>query len=441
VKGSTRVLVTGGAGFIGSHLVDHLLDEGYEVAIYDNLEPQVHGPERKLPIWTKVQKNKLKGFFLSDIRDQSDLSEALHDFRPHVVVHLAARVGVGQAETAPVEYVDCNTLGTTRLFEAILDHNNDVRPEDACYRVVVAGSMSAYGEGMYACAEHGLVRAERFPDRLLEGHWGASCTIHDCQMPHGPDGEGLRPMPIQEFFSLRPKGIYAATKAQQEDLALLFAKNRGISVAVPRFFNVLGPRQSLNNPYTGVAAIFAARAIKGLPLRVYEDGWQARDFIAVSDVVAALRVLIGSWQLSSAKRFWASPTSQGSFNISTGIPTTILELAEMINARLNGGGIEVTKTYRTGDIRCCIGDPRKMMDLGWQPKVQLEEIVAQVCAQAAKESITAELDIAHKELEASGLLFATKAPAEGQKPSADGSVSSENANDERPSSEPGTVWE
>lgn len=414
MSGSVRVLITGGAGFIGSHTADLLLEEGFKVGVYDALISQVH-PGGDWPSWTKAQTGAQ--LFRGCVLDRQRLHEVLTEFRPQAIIHLAAEVGVGQAETDMARYVRTNVLGTTVLLEEILRANDSVTDDrDGIRRLIVAGSMSAYGEGMYACPSHGPVRTKpRTGDRMAEGKWDPICPFDDARMKDErcPTPEDLKPIPIAEWASLRPAGIYAETKRAQEDLSLLFGQARGVSVAVTRLFNVMGSRQALSNPYTGVGAIFASRALAGLAPRVYEDGQQFRDFIHVQDVAHALMCLLGTWQLKQAVRCWANPNFQGVFNVGTGKPTTILELATLISERLGGPAPEVTGLYRTGDIRGCIADTQRLREAtGWAPRVPLKAAVEELCAAAkrdfAKVPEGTDLEAAHRELEHAGLLMKTQ---------------------------------
>lgn len=422
--GVVRVLVTGGAGFVGSHLVDALLKEGHKVAVYDSLVEQVHGdlgnpsvapgrnglPEEgaelsavKWPAWCEdppwEDVHKCRG----DVRDRELLLCMLRNFRPDVVVHLAAEVGVGQAERAIERYVDANVRGTAVLLEAILAANAAVTDKRGIKRLVVAGSMSSYGEGLWFCAEHGPIRQQRRDADVVDSAWIPLC-------PHDGCKTGLEPTLTPEWASLRPAGVYAATKRDQEEYALLVGRSTGLSVAVPRFFNLYGPRQSLTNPYTGACAIFAARCMAGLAPRVYEDGGQVRDFLHVSDAASALLALVGPSEIRSASREWASSTFTGVFNVGSGVGTTVLAVAklacEVIAPHLQP---EVTGTFRIGDTRACVAEPKRMIEgLGWQPRVEaragLSELFRGWADAGAPGASAALLDAAHLEAVASGVI-------------------------------------
>lgn len=405
-ENTVRVLVTGGYGFIGSHLVDLLVQQGYTVAVLDNLDPQVH-PGLCRPDYAHPE--EVVPFYYDQVQRISSHHACFADFKPHAIVHLAAKVGVGQAERAISEYVDANVFGTTRLIEAILAHNEHMKqPEDGIGRLIVAGSMSAYGEGMWSCPTHGTVRPVRLVEDLAVGRWEPRCPYHGC-------AEALSPEPIAEWASLRPGGVYAATKRDQEDYSLLVAGTTGLSTAVCRFFNVIGERQALSNPYTGVAAIFAARCLAGLRPRVYEDGEQTRDFVHVRDVARALASLLGSPRWAAAAQRWADPKAQGPFNVSTGVGSPVAAVAELACEILAPElSPEITGDYRTADIRACVGDSTRLFEAtGWEPSVSAEEALRALFeglkglpAPAPAE----ELDRAHAELISQGLLVAPLPP-------------------------------
>jgi dTDP-L-rhamnose 4-epimerase len=402
-----RVLVTGGAGFIGSHVVDELIEQGCKVAVLDALIPQVH-PSGTWPSWMNPKVDRL---VQGDVRDAALLLGLLDEWRPNCIIHLAAEVGVGQAEVEIERFVDCNVRGTAVLLESILQSNQSIPADDhlgGIRRLIVAGSMSAYGEGQWACPKHGEVRVTRAGADLLDGKWTPRCCYPD--QDGNPCPEHLVPLPTVEWASLRPRGVYAATKRDQEELCLLVGGARSLSVAAARFFNVYGPRQSSTNPYTGVAVGFGMRARAGLRPRVYEDGGQLRDLVHVTDVAKAVWRLVGTWQLAGAIRLWQTPAYQGSFNIGTGTPSSVLGIAEMA-CRIVADGVvepEVTGEFRTGDIRACVADPRRVMELGWRPQITAEDGLARLYLQiAAGPEPTHDQDAAHRQVQQAGLVQAS----------------------------------
>lgn len=356
------VLVTGGAGFIGRHLVRELVAEGHVVGVLDSLVEQVHGPS---PTWPADLPGSVVRW-RSDVRDRRAVARVLRDLRPHVVVHLAAEVGVGQAEAEPARYLDANVVGTGVLLEAIAaqEHAGELPPVE---RLVVAGSMSSYGEGVWHCPVHGGPMRPIRRDADLHRGWDPLCPAHGVDTGRPCSGE-LEPRPTPEWASLQAQGVYAMSKRCQEDLALFHARNHGLSTAVTRFFNVWGPGQAPGNPYTGVVVGFGARARNGVAPVVFEDGRQARDFVHVADVAAALRLLVGSPAVRIARRAWAAHTHQGVFNVGTGVATQVLEVADLACEVLAPHlAPELPGIGRRGDVRLCVADPSRLLDLGWRP--------------------------------------------------------------------------
>lgn len=333
------VLITGGAGFIGSHLADELLTAGYRVRALDSLDAQVHGPECRRPDYLDPRVELRVG----DVRDPAAVAEALQGVS--AVFHFAARVGVGQSMYEMASYMDTNVRGTAVLLEQIR--------QSAVERLVVASSMSIYGEGLYRTAHGRRVETQRSLTRLRQGEWEAI----------GPEGEALEPIPTPE--SKRPSlaSVYALSKMDQERLCLLFGKAYDIPAVALRFFNAYGERQALSNPYTGVLAIFGSRLLNARPPLLFEDGRQRRDFVHVRDVARACRLAL------------ETPAATGQcFNVGSGQSISVLELAEAI-ARAMDRDIapEVTGEYRTGDIRHCFADISRAREiLGFTPQIPLE---------------------------------------------------------------------
>lgn len=337
------VLVTGGAGFVGSHLVDALLARGDRVRILDNLDPQVHGPERKKPAWLAGDAE----FVLGDMRDPDAVARSLRGV--DVVYHLAAAVGVGQSMYQIADYTATNTLGTAYLLQALVDQKKELE------RLVVASSMSIYGEGRYARADGREPRVNR---RSVEQLYQHDWELRDA------DGVPLAPMPTDEEKVLDPTSIYALNKADQERMVLQVGAAYGIPSVALRFFNIFGPRQALSNPYTGVVAIFSARLLNGNAPLIFEDGEQSRDFVSVHDIVRAL-LLSGE----------AEGAVGGAFNIGSGRAVSVREVASTL-ARVLGVEVEpeITGRYRVGDIRHCFADiSRARAAFGYAPTVSLEE--------------------------------------------------------------------
>jgi dTDP-L-rhamnose 4-epimerase len=352
---SRRVLVTGGAGFVGTHLVDRLLERGDEVRVLDNLDPQVHEGGRP-PTWLAAEAELVVG----DVRDRDLLARSLAD--SEVIYHLAAAVGVGQSMYRIAEYMETNTQATAGLMQTLVDERCEVE------RLVVASSMSIYGEGRYRSADGRQPgRVRRTAEQLKAHEWE----------PRSADGSLLEPLPTDEDKPLDPTSVYALSKADQEALVLQVGAAYDIPAVALRFFNIFGPRQALSNPYTGVMAIFSARLMNERPPLIFEDGEQRRDFVSVHDVVDAL--------LLAADR----PSAIGhAINVGSGSALTIRQVAATL-ARVLGREIEpeITGKYRVGDIRHCFADIGRAEDLlGYQPRVGiaegLDELVGWLAAQA-----------------------------------------------------------
>lgn len=345
-----RALVTGGAGFVGSHLVDALLARGDTVRIFDNLDPQVHGPERRVPAWVPADAELVRG----DVRDLDAVRRALDGV--DLVYHLAAAVGVGQSMYQVADYTAVNTLGTANLLQALVDHRGSVE------RVVVASSMSIYGEGRYTRPDGCEPRVSaRSLEQLKRHEWELADV----------DGTELTPVPTDEQKPLDSTSIYALTKADQEKMVLMIGGAYGIPSVALRFFNIYGPRQALSNPYTGVAAIFSSRLLNGQPPLIFEDGEQRRDFVSVHDIVQAL--LLAAREDAAVGK---------AFNVGSGRAVSVREVAGTL-ARVLGSEIEpvINGKYRVGDIRNCYADISLAREvLGYEPRVTfergMEELVA-----------------------------------------------------------------
>jgi len=356
-----RVLITGGAGFIGSHLVDELVAAGYEVTVIDSLEPQVHGPNRTPPPYLNPKARTV----WADLATEPDVLDRL---LPEVdaVVHLAALVGVGQSMYEVARYVRTNTLGTATLLEKL------IRQRDRIRKLVVASSMAVYGEGAYVCPNCGPV----YPPGRTE----AQLAARDWEIRCPACAAVLEPRPTPEDKPLRPESVYAVTKRDQEELALTVGRAYRIPTVALRFFNVYGPRQALSNPYTGVAAIFSARLLNGRAPVVYEDGRQTRDFVHVRDVVRACRLALER-----------DGADYEAVNVGTGRPISVLEVASTLAWALGRPlKAEITGRYRAGDIRHCYADiTRARRLLGYEPEVTFEagmaELAAWVTTQAAQD--------------------------------------------------------
>lgn len=368
-----NVLVLGGAGFIGSFLVDGLVAQGHRVRVYDSLVPQVHHGLRDAGAWPDYA-NPAAEYVAGDIRDREALRQALQGV--DVVFHEAAAVGVGQSMYDIEAYVDANTRGTAVLLDILA---NDSAVRDHVRKLVVASSMSIYGEGAYWCPVHGEVHPRgRWRDQLAARDWELYCPVPMA----APDGtrngqaqgavchERLRPVPTHEDKPLYCTSIYAITKKDQEEMCLVTGQAYGLPVVALRYFNVYGPRQALSNPYTGIGAIFSSRLLNGRPPVIFEDGGQRRDFVHVSDIVQANLLVMNHPEVDG-----------GVFNVGTGRGLTILEVAQILARHLNQPqSPDVTQKFRVGDIRHCYADIRRLQALGYSPRVAFEDGVAELVA-------------------------------------------------------------
>ncbi|HTG61076.1 MAG TPA: NAD-dependent epimerase/dehydratase family protein [Terriglobia bacterium] len=344
-----RVVVIGGAGFIGSHLVDALVERGHQVRIVDSLDPQVH-PTGLPPSFL----NPAAEFVHQDILDIDGLARALED--ANAVYHLAGAVGVGDSMYRIRHYTEVNLEGSSNLLEILANSRHAVR------KVILASSVTVYGEGKYSCPRHGVAFPSlRLPEQVARREWELTCPERDggvpCALP-------LEPLPTDEGKPLAPQSIYAITKRAQEELFLAVGRSYGIPATVLRYFNVVGPRQAISNPYTGVAKNFALEMAAGNAPVIYEDGRQTRDFIHVSDVNQANLLAL------------ANPEADGQiFNVGTGCPTTISELAHTLSTRLGRKiPLEPSGKYRIGDVRHCFADISKAQQLlGFAPRVLFPE--------------------------------------------------------------------
>ena len=350
-----KVLVTGGAGFIGSHVVERLIARGDEVVVLDSLDPQVHGKDAETPKNLEPLLNDPRLRFLKgNVCDRDTLDQALGESEG--VIHLAAAVGVGQSMYQPYQYVHTNGCGTALLLELLVG-----RRKHKVEKIVVASSMSLYGEGSYLCpaCDSSTPRA-RTEEQLIAGQWEVRCAHCD---------RAMEPRATSESKPAEIASIYAATKKHQEDLVLSFAQAYGIPAFALRFFNVYGPRQSLGNPYTGVAAIFLSRLLNRKPPMVFEDGLQSRDFIYVDDIAEAV-----------IRALDASHKGEHAINVGTGEPVTIAGVARAVGEAL-GVAIEPEHLgrYRAGDIRHCFADPTRAKELlGFEARWSFDDGVRQL---------------------------------------------------------------
>ena len=365
------VLITGGAGFIGSHLTDELLKRGYRVRIIDNLLPQVHGSVSVKPSYLNPEAE----FIRADICDSEALRKALKGVK--AVFHLPASVGVGQSMYQIKKYTQTNNIGTSVLLENLLHTSVE--------KLVVASSMSIYGEGLYKGSDGFIHNTTiRTVDQLRKAQWDLCCE----------DGTVMEPLPTPESKVPCLASIYALSKYDQERMCLLIGNAYNIPTVALRFFNVYGTRQALSNPYTGVLAIFASRYLNSRPPMIFEDGKQRRDFVHVYDVCTAC--------CCALERCIANL----SINIGSGIYYSISQVALELSKVLGKTDIEplISGKFRIGDIRHCFADITLAKNvLGYKPKITLEKGLIELAAWLENQIAHDKLDIANSELVARGL--------------------------------------
>ena len=368
-----NILVTGGAGFIGSHLVDALIERGHHVRILDSLVPQVHENGRPEHVHSNAE------FVVGDVCDTRVVNGALEGI--DAVFHEAAEVGVGQSMYEVDRYVRANDLGTAVLLENALKRAGKIR------KLIVASSMSIYGEGAYKCAGCGIVYPHlREEEQLLERRWEMECP--NCKRV-------VEPAATKEDKPLFPTSVYAITKQDQEQFCLVLGRAYSIPTVALRYFNVYGPRQALSNPYTGVCAIFSARLLNDQRPLIFEDGAQMRDFVHVSDIVQA--------------NLLALETDRADYlpvNIGTGVATSIREISDVLSEGL-GKNVEpeIVGKYRTGDIRHCFADiSRARSLLGYEPRVMLKDGIPELLSWVREQTPDDQVVKATAELESRQLV-------------------------------------
>lgn len=366
------VLITGGGGFIGSHVANELVHHGYRVRALDVLTSQVHGKDSRRPDYLHPEVECIEG----DVRDSTTVRRALDGVDG--VFHFAAAVGVGQSMYQIEHYTSVNNIGTAVLLEALIE-----RPVS---RLVVASSMSVYGEGLYRNAVGEFRRpGERPLEQLRRGAW----EILD------EAGEPLQPLPTPETKVPVPASVYALSKYDQERMCLITGRAYGIPTVALRFFNAYGPNQALSNPYTGVLAIFAARLLNGKPPMIFEDGLQQRDFVSVKDVARACRL---AYESPDAK--------DGVFNIGSGRSCNVREVADLMRKALNKQEIpaEVAGKFRQGDVRHCFADISISREVfGYEPLVGMEDGMTELAEWLEGQIATDQVEMASAELARRGL--------------------------------------
>lgn len=371
-----KVLITGGAGFIGSHLADLLITNGYTVVALDNLHPQVHGKERKRPNYLHPDVQLIEG----DIRDAEAVNKALENVS--YVYHFAAHTGVGQSMYQIEEYLDVNVRGMAVLLDAISTRPGQIK------KLILASSRAVYGEGSYYCknCQLRLTPPPRDIAQLRQAQWEPTC-------PHCH--QEITAVPTTESDSTLPGSIYAISKLTQEQTCLIFGHTYQVPTTVLRFFNVYGPRQSLQNPYTGVINTFLTRLKANQPPKIYEDGQPTRDFVHVSDIVHACFLALRSTE-----------TSQHIFNIGSGVKMSLIEIAQTISNCYDGVSPIITGEFRAGDIRHCFADINNARAiLGYSPRINFANGIEALLEYVQNESWDDNSSIAEQELIKRGLSY------------------------------------
>lgn len=374
-----NILITGGAGFIGSKLALSLVSRGHKVLVLDNLAPQIHGEDPTLsPLFQSIQGRV--DFMRGSVTCESDLMAALQEV--DTVVHLAAETGTGQSMYAIRHYSDVNIGGTALLLDLIANHRMPVK------KIVVASSRAVYGEGKYYCNHHSFVFPfSRSAEKMERGDFSVCCPV--C-------GISVKLLATDETTPVRPSSVYGVTKLTQEQMVLSVGQALGISAIALRYQNVYGPGQSLSNPYTGILSIFSTRIRNGSAINIFEDGKESRDFVYIDDVIhATIAALEESEPLVDV------------FNVGSGVATDVLTIASILQ-RLLGRDVPTTVTgqFRLGDIRHNFADLTKIRDtFGFQPSVSIEEGLRRFAEWVHAEPVGADgYERSLEELKARGLL-------------------------------------
>jgi len=348
---SKKVLVTGGAGFIGSNLSLELIKQGFEVTVLDNLSPQIHGEnaEETSELFLNI-KNKVK-YIKGTVTSEEDWVKAIEG--QDIIVHYAAETGTGQSMYQITKYVDVNINGTAIMLDILVNKKNTVK------KVVLASSRALYGEGKYFSEELGFVYPEaRLDENMSRGKFEATFL----------GSTDLKLLATDEDSKIQPASLYGITKQNQEQMILTTCKSLGIAAVSLRYQNVYGPGQSLKNPYTGILSIFSTQIKNGNEINIFEDGLESRDFVYISDVVDATILAIKNEKADNKI-----------YNVGSGVATNVTTVAETLLNKYNSKvGYKITGNYRLGDIRHNFADLNRIKrDMGFTPKVNFEQGISQ----------------------------------------------------------------
>ncbi len=343
-----NILITGGAGFIGSNIALKLIKKGYQVTVLDNLSPQIHGtdPDETSPLYRSI-KGKVK-FINGTVTSREDWQKALID--QDALIHLAAETGTGQSMYEIQRYVDINIGGTATMLDLLTNMSHNIK------KVVIASSRAIYGEGKYNCPAHGIVYPnERLDKDMSQGDFSCKCPF--CH-------QTVEILPTTEDSKIHPTSVYGITKQNQEQMVLTVCKSLGISAVGYRYQNVYGPGQSLTNPYTGILSIFSTRIKNGNPINIFEDGKETRDFVFIEDVADA--TILGLEKEESKGQI---------YNVGTGVSTDVVTVAKTLCKNYNADiSMQISGNYRLGDIRHNFADISKIQnELGFNPQWNFEK--------------------------------------------------------------------
>jgi dTDP-L-rhamnose 4-epimerase len=336
-----NILITGGAGFIGSNLTRKLVEKGFQVTVLDNLSKQIHGENQNSTLYLSIK--DIATFIKGDVCNKSDWQKALRN--QDAVIHLAAETGTGQSMYEISRYNEVNILGTTHLLDILANENHSIK------KMIIASSRSIYGEGKYLCKNDGILYPNQRKDiDMSKGKFNLVCN--KCNEP-------LQLLATDEDSKVHPSSIYGITKQQQEQMILLMGKTLNIPAVALRYQNVYGPGQSLSNPYTGILSIFSTRLLNGNDIDLYEDGQETRDFVFIDDVVNATILALEKKEANNQI-----------FNVGSGVATSVIEVANLLKSLYNSAvKISVSGRYRLGDIRHNYADLSKIKNvLGFSPK-------------------------------------------------------------------------
>ena len=373
-----NILITGGAGFIGSNLTRELVSKGFKVTILDNLSKQIHKDGQNSTLYSSIK--EISTFIKGDVCNKSDWQKALRN--QDAVIHLAAETGTGQSMYEISRYTKVNIVGTTHLLDILANENHNVK------KIIIASSRSIYGEGKYFCKNDGVVYPDKRKDICMaKGEFNLICN--KCSEP-------LKLLATDEDSKIHPSSIYGITKEYQEQMILFMGRMLNIPVVALRYQNVYGPGQSLSNPYTGILSIFSTRLLNGNDIDIYEDGYESRDFVFIDDAVSATILALEKNEANNQV-----------FNVGSGVATTVFEVASLLKSLYDSDvKISVSGKYRLGDIRHNYADLSNIKNaIGFHPKFDfISGITLFVNWVKTQEVMEDKYEMSIKELKSKGLI-------------------------------------